>query len=330
MKFMASCLRQRGGRGGMKACARAWKKQAGKHGRRQPKWKRRANPEFAMAPRHIAGRLGSLGSKLGFPAKAELFPSWEDVKAHKVATFGGAIVGVPSALGFGGLLRMAAGSDHPVAAEVLGVGGGVLGTELPARIWKKWGPERASKATAVKSVRVFGYGATAVSAVLGIVRLLKANEGGKLSGLGDVADKAKEFAKKAAEKAKKALGMGIFGSHKGMEDIVSSGWDQGYTGFEPLGVSGPMDEAMSKLDTRIKALAKELGLSDVEVTEMMRQEGYDIGTYPSYVVNPYAPQDSGMGLISDLGQYGSPSVPLISDTIVPPAERDIFRSDFVI
>jgi hypothetical protein len=330
MKFMAACLRQRGGRGGMKACAKMWKSRAAKHGHRQPHWKRRANPEFAMAHPHLEGRLSSLGGKLGFPSRHELFPTWEQVKAHKLGTLGGAVVGVPSALGMGAAFR-AALPKNPAGAEVLGFAGGVLGTELPARVWKKWGPERASKATAVKSVRAFGYGTTAVMTILGIVRLAQA-KGGKLSGLGDAADKAKDFAKKVAAKAKKALGMGIFGSERGMEDVVSSGWEQGYTGNEPLGVSGPMDEAVSKLDARIKALAKELGLSDVEVTEMMRQEGYDIGRYPTYATNPY--DMSSMGYLdyqlSGIGQYGSPSVPLLGDTNVPPAERDVFRSDFVV
>lgn len=333
MKFMASCLRQRGGKGGMKACAKLWRKQSGKHGRKQPHWKRRANPEYALAPSHLGGKLSSIGSKLGFPSRKELFPTWEEVKAHKLATVvGGSALGVPSALGMGGLFRMAA-PKSPVGAEVLGIGGGILGTELPARIWKKWGPERAYKSSMVKSVRAWGYGATTVSAILGIVKLAQA-KGGKLSGLGDVTAKAKEFAKEVAAKAKKALGMGLFRRKHGMEDVVSSGWDQGYTGNEPLGVSGPMDEAMSKLDTRIKALAKELGLSDVEVTEMMQREGYDLGAYPSYVNNPYPSQRSGIGTLgeqlSDLGQYGSPSVPLLSDSIVPPGERDIFRSDFVV
>jgi hypothetical protein len=333
MKFMASCLRQRGGRHGMKACAAAWRKQSGKHGHRQPKYKRRANPEYAIAPRHAGGRLSSFVGKLGFPTRHELFPTWEQVKAHKLGTIVGAGIGGSSAYGFGTAFRTAAGSAHPVGAEALGFVGGVFGTELPARVWKKWGPEKAYKDTAIKSMRVVGYGTTLVSTTLGLIRLATAKGG--VSGLGDVADKAKELAKKVAEKAKKALGMGLFRRKAGMEDVVSSGWDQGYTGKEPLGISGPMDEAMSKLDTRIKALARELGLSDVEVVDMMRQEGYDVGAYPSYMTNPYGPQQSGMGFLESqlsggIGQYGSPSVPLLGDSNVPPAERDIFRSDFVV
>ena len=334
MKFMASCLRQRGGRHGMKACAGAWRKQAGKHGHRQPLHKRRANPgEYAMAPSHgVGGKLESFAGKLGFPSRGELFPSWEQVKAHKLGTAVGAGVGVSSAYGFGQAFRSMAGSKNAVGAEVLSTVGGIFGTELPARVWRKWGPEKAYKNTAVKSVRLFGYGTTLISTVFGLIRLATAK--GELSGLGDAASKAKDFAKKVAEKAKKALGVGLFGSKKGVEDIVSSGWDQGYTGSEPLGVSGPMDELTSKLDTRIKALAKELGLSDVEVTDMMRQEGYDIGAYPSYASNPFPPQGSGMGYLdyqlSGLGQYGSPAVPLLGDSNVPPTERDIFRSDFVV
>jgi len=330
MKFMASCLRQRGGRGGMKACAKMWKKQSGKHGQRQPHWKRRANPEYAMAPSHIGHKLESFGGKLGFPSRKDWFPSWEQVKAHKLGTLGGAAIGTPSAYGFGTLFRTAL-PKNPAGAEVLGFAGGVLGTELPARVWKKWGPERASKDTTIRSMRAFGYGTTVVMGVLGIVKLAQA-KGGKLSGLGDVATKAKEFAKEVAAKAKKALGMGIFGTERGIEDVVSSGWDQGYTGQEPLGVSGPMDEAVSKLDARIKGLAKELGLSGDEVTEMMRQEGYDIGRYPTYAENPY--DMSSMGYLdyqlSGMGQAGSPPSPLLGDSNVPPAERDIFRSDFVV
>jgi len=335
MKFMAACLRQRGGRGGMKACASAWKHQASKHGRRQPRFKRRANQGTALAT--FSSKVEHVTGKLGFPAFREMYPTFEQVKAHKLATFGGVIVGVPSALALGSVFRLAA-KDSPVGSEVLGTIGGILGTEIPARAYNRWGKERPGKPTAIKTMRVAGYGTTGAMLILGLVRLASAKKSGKLAGLGDVASKAKDFAKKVAEKAKKAIGVGIFGSEKGMEDVVSSGWDQGYTGYEPLGVS---DSLTSKLDARIKALAKDLGLSDAEVTEMMRQEGYDVGyldyqmagwgkndpsiyqmgEYDTYVDNPYA---------DEIGQYGSPSVPLLDDATAPPAERDIFRSDFLV
>jgi hypothetical protein len=45
MKFMAGCLRQ----ASMKSCAKSWKHQASKHGRRQPHFKRRANQGTALA-----------------------------------------------------------------------------------------------------------------------------------------------------------------------------------------------------------------------------------------------------------------------------------------
>jgi len=276
-----------------------------------------------------------LRAKLGFPEPGAWFPTFGDLKSSPVQVVGGTAVGVVSAGAVGGAFRSAAG-DNAVLSEVAGVLGNVVGTEVPARVLA-WGASKTSALSNMdKGVRLGGYATTVISAALGIVRIASAAKKGGVSGLGQFHLPAR--IKKGWAKVKKAMGIGIFGTEFGLEDVVSSGWEQGYTGFEPLGVSDSLDE-------RIRTLAKELGLSNDEAQRMTSEgwgsgaegTGYldyqlagwgkdvspsirEMGRYPTYRQNPYA---------GGMGQYGSASEPLISDSVVPPAELDVFRSDFV-
>jgi hypothetical protein len=186
-----------------------------------------------------------------------MYPAFEQVKAHKVATFGGAIVGIPSALALGSVFRLAA-KDSPIGSEVLGTFGGILGTEIPARAYNRWGRERPGKPTAIKTMRVAGYGTTAAMLILGIVRLASAKKSGKLSGLGTWPPKRKSSPRRLRRRPRKPSAWAFSVPRKEWKMSYHRAGTRDTQGMNPLGVS---DSLTSKLDARIKALAKDLGLS---------------------------------------------------------------------
>lgn len=252
----------------------------------------RSNPSFGFLP-----TLGSLKAEFGYirPKKNQFYPTLAEIKAHPIFAGLGFGVGALSSMWWGGLGR-AIGGSNVILSELMGLGGNIIGTELNARLVNSFHFKGAN--VMAKTVRTGGYFVTIVSALLGLLRIattlskggVAALEWKALPTLKDVKISIPVSKGELVARGKKIMGLGMVGTGNPLSDIVTSGVKQGYTGQEPMGVSGLKDAFMGDdflsgdgtapawadtkagnpaLVQRIKKLASDLGLSDVDLNRMM-------------------------------------------------------------
>jgi hypothetical protein len=243
-----------------------------------------------------------------------LYPTWAELKAHPILAIGGGFVGFMSASTFGGIGRMA-GSKNILLSEALGLAGNVLGTEIPARVVSMF--NFRGKDVMAKGIRATGYLVTVVSLVMGIVRIaMNIKKNGGVKGLAEIkVDNPFSLgatlftiptdATDVKNRIKAVTGTGLLGMENPIADIVSSGVQQGYTEYQPMGVSEDYDQFMSdvymdgvsgvkdwlpknlpfwknakagdeKLVSQIQNLADELGLSEADLMKISSE--YHAGT----------------------------------------------------
>lgn len=366
LSFMSKCLTEKAGSGltgkqMMTACSKEWDRVRESHGFTLPpgsrklkhSWyhpggsdatgrsyraahhrytggRRRSNPTFGFLP-----TMGSLRAEFGYfrPVKNQILPTFGELKAHLIAGGLGFLGGLFVSSWWGGFGR-ALGGKNVILSELFGFAGGILGTEVNARLIGAFRFKGAS--TAARTVRVGGYLVTAISTLLGLLRIgtalsnggVEALEWKALPTLQDVKVSIPVTKDELVSRGKKILGLGLIGRDNPLADIVTSGEKQGYTKYQPMGVSGLADEHMGDdflsgnnaptwadakhgdptLVEKIKKLAKDLGLSDVDLNRMMV---------------PTIRQDF------PCSTHREDCLPGLGESVVPPAYEGGFMEEFV-
>lgn len=285
---------------------RYYKPSAGKwvtvKGHRRSKGRRRRNP--AAVYRTKGGFLPTMERIQKqfyiFPRKM-VIPTWKEIQAHPILFTAGGVGGVVSSSIGGGVGRMIGGKNVFIS-EVLAMVGHVVSTELPARFVSLF--HFKGNMTMAKGIRMGGYITMAFSAILSLVRIIASIKNNGLKdtitprwedwGVGQITlPKLTEIPAAIV----KTMGLGAFSVDNPLADLVTSGKQQGYTGWEPMNISDDRmdpfvgdefmdtDEGMPddwwndqtlgepQFVKQIKDLAKELGLSDDEV--MARASGLE-------------------------------------------------------
>lgn len=353
LSFMSHCLKSGGN---MKGCASKWNKQKGRYGKAAPKtihhkfgsayrvtrraenprrktrrYKgRKRNPEFPTIGGFFPNFERIKKELLYFlPARSEFYPTWAEIKAHPIFTLLGLPIGGLSASMWGGVGR--AMSGNAVISEVLGIAGNIIGTELPARFIKLFNFK--GNHVLAKSIRFSGYLVTIVSTILGLIRIIGTMKKGGVKGLGEFKLPTLTAIPEAIKAFKTTLISGAIGVDNPLADLVTSGMRQGYTGGQPMGVSGPFQKPQTSyvgavpiwqdktlgdptLVDKIQELANKLGLGADELESMyaanLPYPGTNALTYPGVVSS--TPEDE---------------LPGLADTVVPTQYAGGFDKEFV-